>query len=240
MSREVDALIAYVKAAVPGAVVTATLGHYISPSNPCSPHTALSLHCADATNGKGLAVDWGGDEAMRLAVFNALRPAAGQLAELFHNGPGITQVVKNGAWHDGRATLGAETWEAHKNHVHSAVHKGVFLVPPQPATTQPAPVGTAGSGPPTVTATPYPEGENMLTRHDVDIPALDGQGRGWVEVDVPADRIVSMVVNGPYPPVDGYWEVPVLARQDRGGKTIISVTEGAPNEHLLIAVWTTG
>lgn len=129
MSKETDCLIQYVRAKVPGAVVSGILGRYISKDNPCDPHTPKSAHCAEATGGKGLAVDWGGDENMRLAVFHALEPVAPQMAELFHNGPGITKVVKNGVWRDGLATLGAATWAAHKNHCHSAVHKGVFLTP---------------------------------------------------------------------------------------------------------------
>lgn len=129
MSKETDALIAYVKALVPGAVVSGVLGRYVSPQNPCSPHSATSMHCAEGTDGKGLAVDWGGNEANLLAVFHALEPVSSQMAELFHNAPGITRVVKNGLWYDGLKTLGATTWAAHKNHVHSAVHRGVFLTP---------------------------------------------------------------------------------------------------------------
>lgn len=99
------------------------------------------------------------------------------------------------------------------------------------------PTAAAGSGPPTVTRTDYPEGEDMLTRHDIDIPALDGQGRGWVELDVPAAAVVSLVVNGPYPPVDGYWELPIVARQARGDKTVVTLSEGQPNSHVVLAVW---
>lgn len=137
-SRETQAIIDYVKAAVPDAVVAGILGHYISPANPCSPHARGSLHCAEGTNGKGLAVDWGGDEPTILAVFNALKLVAPQMAELFHNGKGITRVVKNGVWVDGLTTLGSTTWLAHRNHCHSAVHKGTFLTPP-----------VAGAAPPT-------------------------------------------------------------------------------------------
>lgn len=235
MSSETDSIIAFVRAAVPAAQVTATLGHYLNPTNPCAPHSPGSLHCADATGGKGLAVDFG---APMEPIFRALEPVAGQLAELIHNGPGITRAVKAGQWVDPLKVYGATVWAAHTNHVHVGVPRGVLLV--APAARPAEAVAAAGSGPPTVTATPYPEGENMLTRHDVNIPALDGQGRGWVELDVPAGQVVSVIANGPYPPVDGYWEMPVVARQDRGGKTIVSVTEGAPNQPLMLAVWSLG
>lgn len=77
----------------------------------------------------------------------------------------------------------------------------------------------------------------MLKRHDVDIPALDGQGRGWFVLDVPAERVVSIVVNGSYPPVDGYWELPTVARQSRDGKTCVTITEATPNQSMRLSVW---
>jgi len=141
MSRETESLIAFVKAKVPGAVVTATLGHYLTSANPCSPHSPGSLHCADATDGKGLAVDWGGDEAHQAAVFRALEPVADQLAELIHNGSGITRAVKNGQWVNPLVVYGTTVWAAHSNHVHSAVNKGTFLtVPAPPPTVKVAPM----------------------------------------------------------------------------------------------------
>lgn len=138
-SLETDAIVAFVHAVVPGVPVTAILGQYLSPQNPCSPHSPGSYHCAEGTNGKGLAVDFGGDEAARLAVFHALSPHASQLAELFHNNvaAGVTRVVKNGVWGDGLTTLGATVWTAHQNHVHVAVNRGVFLAAP-PAPPPPA------------------------------------------------------------------------------------------------------
>jgi hypothetical protein len=137
VSRETDALIQYVQAKVPNAVVTATLGHYISADNPCSPHSRNSLHCADATGGKGLAVDWGGDETLQAAVFRALEPVADQLAELIHNGSGIGRAVKNGVWVSPLVVYGTEVWAAHTNHTHSAVPKGTFLAVPAPAPSTP-------------------------------------------------------------------------------------------------------
>lgn len=228
MSREVDALIAYVKVKVPGAVVTATLGRYISKDNPCDPHTAKSAHCADGTDGKGLAVDWGGDENMRLAVFHALEPIAPRMAELFHNGPGITKVVKNGVWRDGLATLGAVTWAAHKNHVHSAVNKGTFLTPavviPPITRTETVPI-------------PVRDFEEAATKTTmVHVGPLDKDGNGWADWQPGLGRdpnIVAVTLLGPSPAEDGYWPQQSkvnLSAQPRGGVARVVVRGGTPGD----------
>lgn len=230
-SREVAALIAYAD--------STGVAHRVTDINGPG-HAPNSYHYSKGTNGTGLAVDFAGatigvtpTTARQMAdLWRAFLEVASQLTELIHAGPGITRAVKNGRIVDGLATYGPVTWPDHRDHVHVAVPRGVFLTP--------RPAAVAGTGPPTVTPHSYPGGEDMLIRHDVDVPALDGQGRGWVELDVPAERVVSIVVNGPYPPVDGYWELPAVARQDRGGKTIISITEGQPAEHLNLAVWSLG
>lgn len=143
-SREVDSLIAYVKSVNSDVVVTATVGHFVSNSDPCSPHSPNSNHCADGTGGKGLAVDWGGTEKQIMNAYNALKLVANKLSELIHNAPGITQAVKDGRWVNGLSFYGPTTWDAHKNHCHSSVPKGVFLVPVGPAPVPvpvPVPIG---------------------------------------------------------------------------------------------------
>lgn len=227
-SREVSALVAYADSTGVAHRVTDIDG---------PGHAPNSYHYSKGTNGMGLAVDFGGatigltpaTSKQMVALYRAFLEVAPQLTELIHNAPGITRAVKNGRLVDGLATYGPVVWAAHKNHVHVAVPRGVYLTP--------RPAAVAGTGPPTVTAHSYPGGEDMLTRHDVDVPALDGQGRGWVELDLPADRVVSIVVNGPYPPVDGYWALPAVGRQDRGGRTVVTLTEGTPGEHVIVSVW---
>lgn len=137
MSREVDSLIAYVKSINSDVVISATLGHFVSNSNPCSPHSPASNHCAAGTGGKGLAVDWGGTTKQIQNAYNALKLVPNKLSELIYNAPGITQAVKDGRWVSGVGFYGPTTWNNHKNHVHVAVNKGVFLTPVAPA---PAPV----------------------------------------------------------------------------------------------------
>lgn len=231
MSRETDSLIAYVKVRVPGAVVTGTLGRYISPADPCSPHSATSLHCADATDGKGLAVDWGGSEAQQAAVFNALRPVAGQMAELFHNGSGIIQVVKNGQWRDGLATLGAVTWQAHNNHTHSAVPRGTFLVPAPPV---PVP---AAAHTETVPIPVHDYEEAAVKTTQMHIGPLDANGCGWADWQPGLGRDpvpVAVTLLGPSPPDDnGYWPGQAkvtLAAQPRGGALRVVVRNGTPGD----------
>ena len=231
-SREVSAIIAYAESTRLPFRVTSTYRK--------NPPGRRSYHGAAGIGGDGLAVDFAGGTpgvtpatvAQMTALYGAFRDVAAQLAELIYNGPGVTKAVLNGRLVDGRLAYGEYQWTAHRDHVHVAVPRGVFLTPrPPPA---------AGSGPPTVTAAAYPGGEDVLIRHDVDIPALDSQGRGWVQLDLPPDRVVAMIVNGPYPPVDGYWTLPTVARQDRGGKTIVSLVDGHPGGHVLLSVWAMG
>jgi hypothetical protein len=89
--------------------------------------------------------------------------------------------------------------------------------------------------------TDYAAGEDEMRRYDIQI-ALDDQGRGHLPspLDVPADRVVSLVAHGPYPPDDGYWNTPVVGRQARDNGTMVTATEGPPNGTVLIAVWVLG
>lgn len=134
-SQETQSILDYVKVAGIPHRVTGIVGTWKSVENPCSPHTASSLHCAEGTGGKGLAVDFGGSVpgvtpvtvAEMAVIWHLFEPLAPKLKELFFNGAGITRVVKNGIWRDGLATLGPTTWTAHKTHLHVAVTKGTFL-----------------------------------------------------------------------------------------------------------------
>lgn len=114
-------------------------------------HAPNSYHYAKGTDGVGLAVDFGGvipgvnpDTARQMAdMYRALLDVAPQLAELIHAGSGISIAVKNGRRVDGASFYGPVTWADHRDHVHVAVPRGVFLSPV------------------TVTPTPYHEGAEM-------------------------------------------------------------------------------
>jgi hypothetical protein len=86
--------------------------------------------------------------------------------------------------------------------------------------------------------TDFPGGEDNVRRYDLRI-SLDDQGRGHLPqpLDVPAGDVVSLIAHGPYPPVDGYWDTPVLGRQERDGGTMVTVTEGPPGQIVLVTLW---
>lgn len=105
-------------------------------------HAAGSFHYAAGTGGRGLAVDFAGESAgvtpataaQMAAVFLALATVSSQLAELIHSGPGISWAIKNGRRVDGASFYGPVVWPDHRDHVHVAVARGVFLPPlSQPA-----------------------------------------------------------------------------------------------------------
>lgn len=126
-SREVESIIAFVKASgVP---------YKVTDINTPGVHAVHSFHYAQGTGDVGLAVDFAGptpnDQQAMQKIFEVLSGQAPMLAELIHQGPGITKAVKNGKWSNGMSLYGPTTWAAHLNHVHVAVHLGTFLVVPQ-------------------------------------------------------------------------------------------------------------
>lgn len=103
-----------------------------------SGHAKGSYHYKEGTpgdglSGRGLACDFAGttpnDETQMNPIHHAFMQVHGQLAELIHNGPGITDAVKDGKIVNGPSFYGPVTWAQHQNHVHVAVHKGTFLAP---------------------------------------------------------------------------------------------------------------
>lgn len=96
-----------------------------------------SYHEQKGTDGLGLAVDLAGTTPginratviQMTALYHALLDLAPQLAELIYNAPGITVAVKDGRRVDGAAVYGPVTWADHRDHIHVAVPRGVFLTP---------------------------------------------------------------------------------------------------------------
>lgn len=69
-----------------------------------------------------------------------------------------------------------------------------------------------------------------ISTHLTQIPALDNEGRGWVDVPYPWERIVSLTGHGSSPPDDGaYWPSVILDAQPRGAITRITL-EGGPGK----------
>ena len=128
LSREVRSIIQYVD--------STGLPYRITDINGPG-HSTGSYHYATGTAGTGLAVDFAGDTAgvnlktsvQMVNLFRALWLVGPKLAELIHAGPGITRAIKNGREVDGAAFYGPVTWPDHRDHVHVAVPKGMFLMP---------------------------------------------------------------------------------------------------------------
>lgn len=152
LSLEVGALVAYLTRTGVKFRVTATLGHYVDPQNPCDPHSPGSYHCKPGTNGPGLAIDVAGPStgavySELLPIFATFASVESQLAELIYSGAPYS--IKNGK----RVPVGygdPTILAAHRNHVHVAVNKGTFLVPMpiEGVTTLPDPVDPGVTGPP--------------------------------------------------------------------------------------------
>lgn len=127
LSAEVQALVEYIgRSGVPHRV-TATLGRYVSPSNPCDPHSPGSYHCKPGTGGSGLAIDLAGPStgavsSELLPIFATFSVVESRLAELYYSG--APYGIRNGK----RITIEKSIRDTHWNHVHVAVPKGTVLV----------------------------------------------------------------------------------------------------------------
>lgn len=129
---------------------------------------------------------------------------------------------------------------AHKSHVHVSVSRNPShfdsMAPwgIQSVAAEPGPRITPG--PIIITEDP------PMQPIRVDVPKLDKDGKGFITVNVPEERVVSLKPHGSFPPVDGYWTIPKLASQPRDGKTIVEITDGLPLERgrFSFTLWVTG
>lgn len=126
-SKEVQALVAYIKRSGAPHRVTATLGQHVSNTNPCDPHSPGSYHCRDGTGGIGLAIDLAepGPSSLSpglLRIFAAFAAVESSLAELIY--AGAPYNIRDGK------RVPPYAVDQHKNHVHVAVKRGVFLSTP--------------------------------------------------------------------------------------------------------------
>lgn len=128
LSREVLAIITYVESSGLPYRVTDTVG---------PGHAAGSYHYALGTEGEGLAVDFGGvapgvtatTAAQMLDLYRLFLIAGPQLAELIYSGSNVREGIKDGRLVRGASFFGPVVWPDHRDHVHVAVPKGVFLKP---------------------------------------------------------------------------------------------------------------
>lgn len=134
-SLEVRSIIAFIEQKGVPFRVTATGGTYVSPANPCSPHSPGSYHCRTGTGGVGLAVDLAEPTASHdtpglLRIWAQFGVAESSLAEgIYYDAP---YAIHNGKRVNGFAIYGRTVMEQHRNHVHIAVNKGTMLMPLPP------------------------------------------------------------------------------------------------------------
>lgn len=126
LSMEVTSLVNFIgRSGVPHRV-TATLGRYISPTNPCYPHSAGSNHCKPGTGGAGLAIDLAepGPSSLSpglLRIFAAFSAVESHLSELIY--AGAPYNIKDGKRVPPYAVA------THRNHVHVSAMRGHLLLP---------------------------------------------------------------------------------------------------------------
>lgn len=125
LSREVEALIAYVDAAgIPYRVTSTTGGR----------HAETSRHFAAGTDGQGLAVDFAGpqpdDKPAMLDIYRLLLARHDQLHELIFWWPGKVGALVRRRVQVVPMTYGAAVLDAHRLHVHASVDVGTYLEAP--------------------------------------------------------------------------------------------------------------
>lgn len=60
----------------------------------------------------------------------------------------------------------------------------------------------------------------------------DSSGNAWISVNIPFNNIMNVIAQGSFPPIDGYWNIPKIAMQERitgSGVTCITFNELKPN-----------
>ena len=63
----------------------------------------------------------------------------------------------------------------------------------------------------------------------------DENGNSWIGLNIPYTQIISVIPQGSYPPIDGYWKLPKVGIQARtidGFQTVITFSELEPNSEF--------
>lgn len=101
----------------------------------------------------------------------------------------------------------------------------------------------APAGPVTIETTHVFEGDNVrLERKLIDVPRLDKDGNGYVDIDVPVERLVSLIKVGPAPNRDGGYENSgwpdfELKVNNTGGIPRVSIESDVPFGHVSFYAW---
>lgn len=224
-SRELQAMIQYLEDSGVPHRITSTIRSRLP-----------SYHAREGTDGTGLALDVAGPTPYWKDPKTATRQMRSIFNAIWQVYPQSYEIVWTPTTWNAKRGIKVPTWRSdHRNHVHWAVERGTFVE--WSGAQQDAPVRI------TVGQQFYDDGNGgMMRRIEVDIPRLDDQGNGWVFLEIPLERIVSLVPWGSFPPDDGYWDAPQLAAQRRDDgpdkpKTCVTITEGPPGGHVMFWAW---
>lgn len=233
LSREDQALIAYVHDSGVPYVVTSTVNHSMSTST-----GGTSRHVQQGTGGQGLAVDFAGrhggrDTLEHAHIYQALSLVKTQLYELIYAGPvdGKPAVC----YKAGKPFVYPKVVrDGHHDHVHAAVDKGVFLTWPRRPVPQPVPNRTV---------THLHLGGRPVARHVIPV-VLGPTGGGWwpgegqTPSDIPIGKVLAVSPHGTaWPPRDGHGgPIADVGWMDEKGGLALVVEEGAPNTTTYVLV----
>ena len=119
-------------------------------------------------------------------------------------------------------------WEAHytgQPHLEPGSEATQYADPGPYDLSETAPGWTADQTPPPSQNQSFQVGDKV--RHDITV-TTDGDGNGWAETTIPWTDFQAVSIQGPYPPVDGYWTGTAKA-QDRDNCVCV-VVEGCPKD----------
>jgi hypothetical protein len=217
--------------------VTAALRTLAAVAGWCVTATTNGQHATSSLHYVGRAVDLaslagpGTDTAQLLDINHAvmhLLPLS-MISELIYAEAGAI-CVHDGKIVDGLAVYGAETMHQHHNHVHLGVIPTFTYSGPAPPALAPAPAPQPTIGP------VHDFEENAVKQTMIRVGPLDSNGNGWADWQPGLGRDpnpVGLVLLGPSPPDDGYWEGQskvVVAAQPRGGALRVAVRGGTPSD----------
>jgi hypothetical protein len=225
LSREVEAIIAYLDSTGLPYRVTSTTG---------GRHAESSRHFQEGTDGKGLAVDFAGPRPMdipaMLRIYRALLGEYGRLHELIFWVPGEVKILVRRRTKVVPTVYGTKVLEAHRSHVHVSTYLGTFLESRRRSLSANLPSAATDSVGP---QGPVHDWEDRVKTTLLTI-TLDDHGDGWADWDPALGRDpipVAVLKQGPSPPEDGYWPEGAnldLSAQPRDGKLRVTARLGPP------------
>ena len=204
------------------------------------PVNVVANHAARA-NGWAVGIELTGRNEEPLTDWQVARVA--EIAEWLHEKHGIPLAF----YYEGGRVSEFAGWLSHAN-VHTAPkyrHSDMvtlsdwnriyelaapYDVAPTPPVSPPPPLTP-------IPSTEVPFVNTKLVTETLPQPLSDANGNGWTIIYKPLDQIVSVTVNGPYPPVDGYSSPvagPTMQRRDE--TTIVTWRTERPRQPVTLIV----